>query len=137
MSQYLIDTNVLSEVLKKQPNPKVVSRLRSLSSSSIFASEITRMELRFGAALHPDGSALWKTIESSILPLVTWLDFDRNASTMTAELLASMQKAGTPIGPWDTCLAGTALSRGLILATRNVSHFKRIPKLRIENWFEE
>jgi len=137
MSQYLADTNILSEVLKKRPNPTVVNRLQGLSPSSVFASEITRMELRFGAALHPQGSALWKTIEASVLPLVTWLDFDRDASTMTAELLAAMQRAGTPIGPWDTCLAGTALARGLILVTRNVSHFKRIPRLRMENWFEE
>jgi len=137
MSRYLADTNVLSEVLKKRPNAAVVDRLRSLSPSSVFASEITRMELRFGAALHPQGSSLWKTIEASILPLATWVEFDREASTRTADLLAEMQKAGTPIGPWDTCIAGTALTRGLILVTRNVSHFKRIPKLRIENWFEE
>jgi tRNA(fMet)-specific endonuclease VapC len=137
MSRYLADTNVLSEVLKKRPNPAVVNRLQSLSPAVVYASEITRMELRFGAALHPHGKALWTTIEASILPLVTWLDFDRDASTTTADLLAAVQKAGTPIGPWDTCLAGTALARGLILVTRNVSHFKRIPKLRVENWFEE
>ncbi|MCW1925263.1 PIN domain-containing protein [Luteolibacter arcticus] len=137
MRRYLADTNVLSEVLKKRPNSAVVNRLRTLSPASIFASEITRMELRFGAALHPQAETLWESIETSILPLATWLEFDREASTSTADLLAEMRKAGTPIGPWDTCLAGTALARGLVVVTRNVAHFNRIPKLRVENWFEE
>lgn len=135
MKRYLADTNVLSEVLKKRPHPQVMSRLAKLSPSSLFASEITRLELRFGTELHPQGEKLWAQVEARILPLATWLGFDQSSSIRTADLLASMQKAGTPIGPWDTCLAGTALAHGLTMVTRNVSHFERVPGLQVENWF--
>lgn len=137
MKRYLADTNVLSELLKKRPNPGVQKRLDSLPASRLFASEITRLELRFGTCLIPDGGALWQRIEDSILPRVSWISFDESSSLATAGLLARLKKAGTPIGPWDTCLAGTALAHKLIFSTRNVSHFKRVPGLHVENWFTD
>lgn len=136
MKRYLADTNVLSELLKKRPNPDVQKHLDALPPSRLFASEITRLELRFGTCLHPEGERLWQRIEETILPRATWLGFDAACSVVTAELLARMKKSGTPIGPWDTCLAGTALSHGLIVATRNTGHFKRVPGLSLVNWFD-
>lgn len=136
MKRYLADTNILSEILKKRPNPQVVERLSLLGPTAIYASEITLMELRFGTALHPEGAALWRKIEASILPLATWLDFNRAASIATADLLATLRRSGSPVGPWDTCLAGTALAHQLIMVTRNTSHFERIPGLNVENWFD-
>lgn len=135
MKRYLADTNVLSELLKKRPHPEVLRRLDSLSPRQLLASEITRLELRYGACLHPDRDQLWTRIEQQILPRATWVPFDMSSSLATADLLARMQRAGTPIGPWDTCLAGTALALGLILSTRNVTHFSRVPDLEVENWF--
>ncbi len=137
MKRYLADTNVLSELLKKRPHPSVQERLDALPPSRLFASEITRLELRFGTCLVPDGEGLWQRIEDSILPRVSWVSFDEASSLATAELLARLQQAGTPIGPWDACLAGTALAHKLILSTRNVSHFRRVPGLRVENWFTD
>ena len=99
MKRYLADTNVLSEWLRKRPDPAVIGRLEALSPDSLFSSEITRFELKYGACLHPDGEALWQRIERRILPRVTWLSFDESASTATAALLAKMKKSGTPIGP--------------------------------------
>jgi predicted nucleic acid-binding protein len=135
MKRYLADTNVLSEWLRKRPDPAVIGRLEALSPDSLFSSEITRFELKYGACLHPDGEALWQRIERRILPRVTWLAFDESASTATAALLAMMKKSGTPIGPWDTCIAGTALANGMTVATRNISHFRQVPGLNVENWF--
>lgn len=135
MKRYLADTNVLSEWLKKRPDPGVIERLESLSPASLFSSEITRFELRYGACLHPDGEILWQRIERQILPRVTWLAFDESASLTTADLLATLRKAGMPIGPWDTCIAGTALAHGFTVATRNISHFQQVPGLGVENWF--
>lgn len=137
MNRYLADTNVLSELLKKHPHPGVQARLNALPPSRLFASEITRLELRFGTCLVKDGEELWERIENSILPRVSWISFDESSSRATAELLARLQRAGTPIGPWDTCLAGTALAHDLTFSTRNVSHFNRVPGLRVENWFTD
>jgi predicted nucleic acid-binding protein len=137
MKRYLADTNVLSELLKKRPHPSVQERLDALPPSRLFASEITRLELRFGTCLVPGGEGLWQRIEDSILPRVSWVSFDEASSLATAELLARLRQAGTPIGPWDTCLAGTALAHKLTFSTRNASHFRRVPGLRVENWFTD
>ncbi len=137
MKRYLADTNVLSELLKKRPHPGVQERLDALPPSRLFASEITRLELRFGTCLVPEGEELWERIQGSIFPRVSWVSFDDSSSLATAELLARLQKSGTPIGPWDTCIAGTALAHELTLSTRNVSHFNRVSELRVENWFTD
>jgi tRNA(fMet)-specific endonuclease VapC len=136
MKLYLADTNILSELLKKRPEARVVDHLRSLGPGRVHASEITLMEMRFGASLHPQGADLWRMIEAHVLPLVSWLEFNRAASLAMADLLAAMQRAGTPIGPWDTCIAATALANDLILVTRNTAHFHRVPGLQVENWFD-
>ena len=73
---YLIDTNVLSEVIRPQPNLAVVRKLLTTDPALRFASEITRYELRFGAMLRDDGEALWARIEQRILPLAHWLPVD-------------------------------------------------------------
>jgi predicted nucleic acid-binding protein len=137
MKCYLADTSVLSELLKKRPHPGVLARLDRLPPARLFASEISRLELRFAASLVPDGKRLWRRIEDSVLPRATWVGIDESCSLATAELLARMQKAGTPIGPWDTCLAGTALALHLTLATRNAPHFNLVPGLRVEDWFAD
>jgi tRNA(fMet)-specific endonuclease VapC len=49
-------------------------------------------------------------------------------------LRALLAKQGTPIGPYDTLIAGQALARGLVLVTHNVGEFGRVPGLRVEDW---
>ena len=46
-----------------------------------------------------------------------------------------MQQAGTPIGPYDLLIAGIAMAHNLIVVSRNVSEFSRVPGLRVENWY--
>jgi tRNA(fMet)-specific endonuclease VapC len=52
----------------------------------------------------------------------------------TGHLRALLTRAGTPIGPYDVMIAGTALARGLILITANTREFSRVPGLELENW---
>ncbi|HBL29389.1 MAG TPA: VapC toxin family PIN domain ribonuclease [Acidobacteria bacterium] len=132
---FLVDTNVVSELIRPRPHLPVVRRLLSIDPALLFASEITRYELRFGAAIHPRSQDIWSRVESEILPLPTWLPVDEDVSLATADLCALLRKSGKPIEMPDALLAATARVHDLVLVTRNVRHFQNVPALAVENWF--
>lgn len=132
----LLDTNVLSEIIRPHPDPRMMSRLFAQSSETLFASEITRFELRRGACLRADTAAFWSRLQTLVLPVVTWLPVTQPISMRAAELSAELWRTGREIGMLDPFLAATALEHNLVLVTRNVKHFERILGLDIENWFE-
>jgi predicted nucleic acid-binding protein len=132
---YLIDTNVLSEVIRPRPNLAVVRTLLTTDPALRFASEITRYELRFGAMLRDDGDALWARIEQRILPLARWLPVDTAVVLAAADLGATLRRSGQSIEWPDLMLAATATAHGLTVVTRNVRHFERLPGSQVENWF--
>jgi predicted nucleic acid-binding protein len=132
---FLIDTNVLSEVIRPRPNLAVVRALLTTEPVLRFASEITRYELRFGAMLRDDGGALWALIERQILPLTRWLAVDAAVVLAAADLAAMLRRTGQPVEWPDLMLAATAQVHRLTVVTRNVRHFERVPGLQIENWF--
>ena len=72
-------------------------------------------------------------IEAFLARLVL-LDYDLHAAEHTGQLRAELQKAGTPIGPYDQMIAGHARSLGLIVVTNNEREFERVSGLRMENW---
>lgn len=133
----VLDTNVLSEVLKPRPSPAVVRRLLQHTSAQLFASEITRHELRYGATLRADGGRFWQRIEREVLPLVTWLGVTPHVSVLAGDVAAAQRRAGRPAGAVDPLIAATALAQGCALATRNVEHFAGVAGLVVENWFDD
>jgi predicted nucleic acid-binding protein len=106
---YLLDTNIVSEVLRRRPDPKVIARLSQVEPEEIHASVITLFELRFGSMLRADAARFWQKIETEILPLVRWLDVDRSVAGKAGDIAAKLQKLGTPIGVNDCLIGGTAL----------------------------
>jgi predicted nucleic acid-binding protein len=132
----LLDTNVLSEVLRPRPSPAVIGRLLQFTSKTLFASEVMRFELRFGSALRPDASLFWTRIQQELLTLVTWLPVSEAVSTRAGDIAAAQRLAGRPCGTLDPLIAATALTKGVPLATRNVQHFARIDGLEVQNWFD-
>lgn len=133
----LLDTNVLSEVLRKQPSLVVMRALRALRPEQRYASEVTRYELRAGAACLADGGRLWQRTQQEVLPLVRWLPFDEHAAMLAADIGAGLRQRGEPIEDTDLFIAATALVHGFSVSTRNVRHFERVPGLIVENWFAE
>jgi predicted nucleic acid-binding protein len=131
---YLLDTNIISEVLRRRPDPKVVARLREVEPEEIHASVITLFELRFGSMLRDDATNFWQKIEADILPLVRWLDVDRSVASKAGDIAAKLQRLGTPIGVNDCIIGGTALVHNLVLVSRNVRHFEKITNLLREVW---
>lgn len=132
----LLDTNILSEVIRPRPNPQVISRLLEQPGNTLFASELSRFELRRGACLRDDPDPLWRAITEQILPLVNWLPMSESVSFGAGTLSARLQRNGQEIGIVDSLLAATALTHGLVMVTRNVRHFERVEDLVVENWFD-
>jgi predicted nucleic acid-binding protein len=137
MSGWLLDTNVLSELIRKRPNPVVVSRVRASSPRDLATSAVCVMEMRYGAARHVNGRALWTRIEKDVLALVRVLPVGDAEARRAGELLAVLEARGQKVGTEDVLIAATAQVAGLGVATRNVKHFSRFPGLSVASWWDE
>ena len=127
--KYLLDTNVVIALLGS--NPLVVMQVRRLSQQEIALSAIVMHELYFGAY---KGVRTNETLRNYERLRFEVLPFTANDAQRAAEVRAILQRAGTPIGPYDVLIAGQALARDLTLVTRNTREFERIDGLRLENW---
>lgn len=124
----LLDTNVLSELMRPAPDPAVERWLAAQPDASLFISAITEAELRYGAALLPSGkrrSALTAEIDGMLEEDFDGriLPFDRLAAQAFAAIAADRRQAGRPISQADAQIVAIARSRGASLATRNVPDF--------------
>lgn len=132
---YLLDTNLLSELIRKKPSELVLDRLRGIRIEELYSSSVCVMELRFGAARHPHGRRLWKRIQDDVLSKISILPVGFDEAATAGEILAELQAAGTPIGVEDVLIGSTALVHELTVVTRNVKHLARIRGLQVENWW--
>ena len=135
----ILDTNVLSTLMRKLPNAAVVRWLDRQPAESIWITSVTLFEARLGLALLPDGkrrtalaSAFARLLEEDLQNRV--LDFDTGAAIEAAELAARRQRAGRPFDIRDTQIAGIALARRATLATRNARHFADLKINVIDPW---
>ena len=131
---FLLDTNIISELTKKQPSPHLLKRMEDVHDASLYTASVCTMELRYGALSVPNSEALWAKIQKRILSRIQILPFGFQEAMKAAELLAALYASGRPIGIEDTMIASTALSSGLIVVTASTEHFSRIPGLQSENW---
>jgi tRNA(fMet)-specific endonuclease VapC len=133
---YLLDTNILSELIKKRPSPYLLERLPHQPPETLFTSSICVMELRMGSALRDDADSFWGRISDEILSRVTILPIGAAEAKIAGDILASLRKSGQLIGIEDVLIAATAICRQLTAVTGNVSHFTRVDGLRVENWLQ-
>jgi predicted nucleic acid-binding protein len=125
----ILDTNVLSTLMRTTPEPSVVKWLDRQPAESVWITSITLFEACLGLALLPTGRRR-QTLEAAFARLLKEdlenrvLDFDGAAATEAASIAAERQKAGHPVDMRDTQIAGIALARRATLATRNVRHFE-------------
>jgi len=135
----VLDTNVLSEVLRANPEPRVVEWLSDQPRASVFTTTITRGEILYGIRVLPAGKrrdGLWnaatKIFDVDFDGQV--LSFDSTAADDFAEISAGRRAAGRPIAQFDAQIAGITRSRGAQLATRNVSDFEKCGFEVINPW---
>lgn len=133
---YLMDTNVLSELIKKNPNSNFMARLRSTPADALFSASICLMELRYGVLKRGNAQDLWTKIEREILSRIRILPFAYKEAMKAGELIHHLYSMGQPIGVEDIMIAPIALGNGLTLVSANIKHFSRVPDLKTENWFQ-
>jgi tRNA(fMet)-specific endonuclease VapC len=130
--KYLLDTSVCVELIRGRA-ARLVKRMAQQPSSHFALSVITVAELQFGAEKSSRPAHQRQSLEKFLLPL-TLLDFDYDATVAYGKVRTQLQAAGTPIGALDMLIAAHALSQNLVLLTRNLKEFKRVPGLKAEDW---
>ncbi len=129
---YLLDTNTLIYFFKGMG--KVADNLLAKSPKDITIPSIVLFELEVGIAKSSNPKKRKQQLDS-LISLVKILPFASKEAKFAAKIRADLEKVGKPIGPYDTLIAGIALSENRILVTHNTKEFSRIKKLEIEDWF--
>jgi len=135
----VLDTNVLSALMRREPDPAVVAWLDGQPGESIWTTAITVFEVLFGLELLARGRrrrqlevafsvALTEDLEGRILP------FDHDAAREAATRAAARRAAGTPVDFRDIEIAGIVSARRATLATRNVRHFDGLGIAVVNPW---
>lgn len=127
--RYLLDTNVITAIIRRHHG--VGEKMRQLQKSDIVLSSIVLFEIHFGAAKATRGD-FYRDMVARLE--FTILAFEPKDAAESGRLRAELQRLGTPIGPYDTMIAGHALARNLTLVTHNTREFERVPGLRLEDW---
>ena len=130
--RYLLDTNICIFIINHQP-PLVRARFERVPVGEIGISSVTLSELHYGAARSGKPTQNMKALRKFLLPLDV-LAYDEQAAERYGQLRASLEMAGTPIGPMDLMIAAHALSARLTVVTNNRREFDRVPGLVTEDW---
>lgn len=137
----LLDTNVLSELMRAQPSKQVVEWLDKQPAANLFISAITRAEIELGISLLPDGRRK-KQIRLAAVKMFNefsgrCLPFDEASAIQYGQLVANRQKAGSPISVEDGQISSIALTHGMTLATRNTKDFRILEALELINPWDQ
>lgn len=131
---YLLDTNICIYTMKNSP-PQVGQQLlvATQAGHSVGISSITAHELWYGVRRSTQVESNRVKLEK-LVALLDLYDFNDAAAQRSGEIRASLQAAGTPIGPYDVLIAGHAQSLGAVLVTNNTREFRRVEGLKVEDW---
>ena len=135
----VLDTNVISELMRSNPEQAVLTWLDARSVNSLFVTTITEAEILTGIALLPDGRRRHGLVEASQSVFAALfggriLAFDSNAAHAYAKIFAQRHTSGRPISQADCQIAAIACSRDATIATRNVSDFEGVEVELINPW---
>lgn len=130
---YVIDTNTLIYFFKGMGS--VPSKFLEVSPKDIGIPSVVLYELEYGIAKSTSPRKRQAQLKE-LCSLVKILPFDNEAEKLSASVRAGLEKKGTPIGPHDVLIAGTALANKGILVTNNTKEFSRVPKLKLDNWYK-
>jgi len=135
----VLDTNVISELWKREPDPAVLAWIDAQVVESLYLASVTVAELRFGIAAMPAGKrrAIYHDrLEREVLPVFRGriLPFDLETSKNYATLMANARAGGRAIAKEDGYIAATAHANGMMIATRDVSPFEAAGLSIINPW---
>ncbi|MBZ0285355.1 MAG: type II toxin-antitoxin system VapC family toxin [Anaerolineae bacterium] len=130
--KYSLDTNTCIRYINGR-SAAILHKLPTIPAQEIVVCSIVWGELAYGAAKSRDATASAAIQQKFLKPYAT-LPYDNAAAREYGRIRADLEKAGTPIGPYDMQIAAIALVHGLIVVTHNTREFGRIVGLQIEDW---
>ncbi len=134
----VLDTNVVSEAMKPEPNPAVLAWLNDQAAETLYISSVTLAELLFGIQALPQGRRrnLLDSALNDLLELFKGrvLPFDTDAARHYAELALSARKGGRGFPTPDGYIAAIAASRGFAVASRDTAPFEAAGVAVINPW---
>jgi tRNA(fMet)-specific endonuclease VapC len=131
---YLFDTDIITNIFKKQPFPGLLIRLANIPRNQQHISTITVSEIVYGAYKSDRPDYHLSNLQNILLPAVNILGFDSKAAYVCGRIRAELEKAGTPLALADLEIAAISLANKLVLVTGNSRHFDRISGLTVQNW---
>ena len=139
---YLLDTNIISELMKQQPDKHVIAKIKEYERFCALSSTSWN-DLLYVINIMPAGKKrdfYFDTLVDKIQAEFDIIQYDNHAAWIQADIRSRLKENGTPVEFDDTQIASIAVSNGMILVTRNKKHFEPIQKispLMLENWFED
>ena len=134
----ILDTNVLSALMRQIPDKNVIVWLDKQPRTSVWTTSVTILEIRFGLQIMPLGKRRSLLIQAfeAVLDKIGYrvAPFDAAAAQQAGDLMASRQKKGRPGDLRDTMIAGIVLAHHATLATRNLPHFEDLAVPIINPW---
>jgi toxin FitB len=134
----VLDTNVVSELMRAAPEPNVIEWLRRQRSAELFTTAVTLAEVRYGIARLPDGrrkeqlaqaaDEVFSAFPEQVLP------FDATAAAAYADVVTDRGTNGQPIDGFDAQIAAICRSRHATLATRNTKDFHQTGVELVDPW---
>lgn len=129
---YVLDTNTLIYFFKG--SGRVAERMFNKAPADIAVPAVVVFELLTGILKSESPKKRTKQL-NSLLDAIKVLPFAEEEAKASAAIRASLEKKGTPIGPLDVLIAGTAMANRAVLVSHNSAEFSRIDGLRIEDWY--
>ncbi|MFH2005223.1 MAG: type II toxin-antitoxin system VapC family toxin [bacterium] len=135
----ILDTNVVSELMRPRPNRQVARWISSQPASSLFTTAITEAEIRLGVALLPRGKRR-EALQSAVTLMFAEdfedrvLPFGSASTSAFADLVASRRRGGRPISHADAQIAAIARCHGAAVATRNTADFEGCDLKLVNPW---
>ncbi|MEI8249951.1 MAG: type II toxin-antitoxin system VapC family toxin [Synechococcus sp. ELA057] len=135
----LLDTNVLSEPMRQQPDAAVMAQIEA-GGHQLHTASVVIHELRYGVQRLPKGrrrQRLDHYIQAVLASGLTVLPYDTTAALWHGEQRASLEARGVKPPFADGQIAAIAATQGLVLVTRNTSDFELFDGLQLLNWFSQ
>ena len=138
---YLLDSNIISEIIKREPDFNVIKKIAEHNSDCAICTPVWQ-ELLFGLYRLPDGlnkKYLEKFLKDDVHENFKIKNYSEKAADIQADLRSKLEKLGKPTQKDDSQIAAIALANHMVLVTRNTKHFtaiQEVSELKVENWFE-
>ena len=130
-----LDTNIVIAIMTER-SPAAIENFRQaiLEKVPLAMSAVVLLELWYGAARSANPERNRRRIDDFLSAPIDLLDFSPEDAMAAGDIRASLEAAGTPIGPHDLQIAGQAKARRLTVVTDNEREFRRVPHLEVINW---